>query len=197
MVKSYSIPLAMMFTLGKENKDQFIPLMRWTAEKEVDRFTFSRLVPIGSASNSDEEFTPQEFKDFLLEVLEETYKLDREGKTTFYPQKEPLWELLYSAYGRETSRSIDCCCAVGDLSLTILADGTILPCRRLPIILGKFPEDDIIEIAYNSPEMLKFRDISNYKKCSTCNLFKKCRGCMCVSYALTGDPFSPDPLCWK
>ena len=54
-----------------------------------------------------------------------------------------------------------------------------------------------MDIFYNSPLLNKLKDLSNYEKCSECKIVKTCRGNPCISYAVTENPFSPDPQCWR
>ena len=195
--KEEKFPLSIMFTLGKYNKKELIPLMRWCNENNITGFSFARTVPLGSAKDHyvNDLFTEDEYKALLIDILTENYNLKLNGSETFYSFKEPLWELLFSEQGVDLERGNACCFAGGTIS--ILADGTLLPCRRLPIKLGKFPEESITEVFCNSPELNKFREFSNYEKCSDCDLLKTCRGNPCISYALTGNPFAPDPQCWR
>ena len=198
LLKEEGFPILLMFTLGKENKDELIPLMYWASENKVDLFSFSRMVPIGGAAKnySKDLFTPEEYRNFLIEILKAQYDLELKDTETIFTLKEPLWELLYDEYGRREENGMTGCCYAGSM-LTVLADGTVLPCRRLPVNLGKFPKDSITDIFYNSPCLNKIRDFSKYEKCSECHLVKSCRGNPCISYGLTGNLFSPDPQCWK
>jgi radical SAM protein with 4Fe4S-binding SPASM domain len=88
-------------------------------------------------------------------------------------------------------------CSAGSKVLTILADGTVYPCRRLPIAVGKVPKDDVAGILFNAKAHTELRDVSRLKKCRGCLLLPYCRGCPAVAYGTTGDPFAPDPQCWK
>ncbi len=88
-------------------------------------------------------------------------------------------------------------CGIGSSILTVLADGTVYSCRRLPIQIGKVPEQSIKDIFINSPEHNKMRQVEKMQKCSKCELLQFCRGCPAVAYAIYGDYMAPDPQCWK
>ncbi len=47
-------------------------------------------------------------------------------------------------------------CSAGGNALTILHDGTIYPCRRLPLPLGNVMNDNLFEVFYESPSCGKF-----------------------------------------
>ncbi len=70
-------------------------------------------------------------------------------------------------------------CAAGVAGITILPDGTALPCRRLPIPLGNLREDSFREIWATSPVLEALRDRSRYHgKCRACPRWALCRDAM-------------------
>jgi len=88
-------------------------------------------------------------------------------------------------------------CPVGYKALTIDANGQYLPCRRLPIPLGDTRRDSFFKIWFCSPLLQKMREREKYIKiCGTCSNANVCGGCRGIAYAVTGDPFAPDPNCW-
>jgi len=88
-------------------------------------------------------------------------------------------------------------CSLGIHGLIVLADGTVQACRRFPSVVGKVPENKLLDIFINSPQINEYRDISRLQKCSKCELIQICRGCPAVSYGVYGDWTAPDPQCWK
>jgi radical SAM protein with 4Fe4S-binding SPASM domain len=93
-------------------------------------------------------------------------------------------------------------CAAGVSGLTILADGTLTPCRRLPIPLGKVGEDSLREIWATSKVLERLRNTDLYQgKCGKCPRWSACRGCRAIAYATAqaqGKPdfLAPDPQCF-
>lgn len=85
----------------------------------------------------------------------------------------------------------------GYLGLSILENGTVLACRRLPIPIGKVPHQRIRDIFILSRKLNEMRRIERLEKCKDCELLLYCRGCRAVTYGITGDYFKPDPQCWK
>ena len=53
-------------------------------------------------------------------------------------------------------------CAAGVSGLTLLPDGTILPCRRLPVPLGNVRRDRLREVWSASPVLDALRDKTRY-----------------------------------
>ncbi|MEA3432055.1 MAG: SPASM domain-containing protein [candidate division WOR-3 bacterium] len=144
---------------------------------------------------------PQEYRALLLRVLEEYKRLKEEGCRTYFGRKDNLWELLYQELGLlkplPENDLIYLGCGICANGPTILADGTVYACRRLPVKIGKVPEQSMREIFINSPECNKMRQIEKMEKCSKCELLRFCRGCPAVAYATYGSYYAPDPQCWK
>ncbi|MCG2778337.1 MAG: SPASM domain-containing protein, partial [Desulfobacterales bacterium] len=83
-------------------------------------------------------------------------------------------------------------------ALTIMHDGTIYPCRRLPTPIGNALTDSFFKVWYTSEVLWNVRNHNNIKgKCADCELIPVCRGCRAMAYALTGDYLAEDPQCWK
>ncbi len=101
--------------------------------------------------------------------------------------------LQFLTGGREPYR-----CGAGESLITVMPDGTVYPCRRLPISCGNLFETSLFEIYENDPLMKKLRDRSTIVAgCEWCAYSKLCGGgARCVSNAETGDPFAKDPGCW-
>lgn len=204
VLREEDILTLVMFTLSKENSGDLIKVIRLVAEQGVSLFDFARLVPVGSgAMLRDQMMEPYEHRELLLNVLEEYKRLEEDGYQTYFGRKDHLWNLLYEELGLfqypvdENKDLIYGGCSIGNNILSVLADGTIYACRRLPIKIGKVPEQSIRDIFFNSPELNKMRKIENMEKCGQCELLRFCRGCPAVSFGVNGSYFAPDPQCWK
>mgnify|MGYP001341997068 CR=1 FL=1 len=89
-------------------------------------------------------------------------------------------------------------CSIGTDSLTVMPDGTVLPCRRLPIAIGNLQRDSLFKIWYTSDLLWKLRDKNNLQgKCNDCELIPRCGGCRAIAHAMTGNYLAEDPQCWK
>lgn len=203
ILKEAGIAPVVMFTLSKVNAEELIEVIRLLASKEVAVFDFARFVPIGSGKAiRGAILTSKEYHALLLKVLYEYKKLKEEGTRTVLGQKENLWTLLFQELGffkpdPNIKNLILGGCSLGSSILTILADGTVYSCRRLPVKIGKVPEQSLWDIFINSPEHNKIRNSFKKGKCGDCDLFQYCRGCPAVAYGVYGDYSAPDPQCWK
>jgi radical SAM protein with 4Fe4S-binding SPASM domain len=93
-------------------------------------------------------------------------------------------------------------CSAGVAGLTFLADGTIVPCRRMPIPLGNLRTDPLREVWALSPVLEALRDRKRYKgRCGSCERWDTCRGCRAIAYACAKargeeDFLAEDPQCF-
>ncbi len=90
-------------------------------------------------------------------------------------------------------------CSAGYLSFTLMPDGDVYPCRRLPLFSGNLLKESFEDIYYNSETMKALRNYRNINDvCYRCDLFERCLGgAKCLSYSHFGDSTAPDPHCWK
>jgi len=203
ILQEEGIRTLVMFTLSKENSKDLIKVIRLVARLGVSLFDFARLVPVGAGKNlKDQMIDPYEYREVLLQVLKEYQRLKERGCQTYFGRKDHLWNLLYKELGlfkyplNEDKKLIYGGCSIGNNLLAILADGTVYACRRLPITIGKVPEQSIRDIFFNSPKLNEMRKIEKMEKCGKCELLRFCRGCPTVAFGISGSYFAPDPQCW-
>ncbi len=74
--------------------------------------------------------------------------------------------------------------------------GEITPSGFLPLNLGKFPQDNIVDVYRHNEMFLRLRDPSNLRgKCGSCEFKNICGGSRSRAYVEFGDLFGPDPIC--
>lgn len=197
------LPSVVMFTVSRLNASELVPVIDLCARRKVRVFDFARLVPSGTGKGlAGELLGAQEYRQLLLDVLDKYRRLEALGCHTYFGRKENLWTLLYQELGLLPSLPhergmIYSGCSVGSRIMTILADGTVLACRRLPVKIGKAPGQRLREIFINSKNHRQLRACEKMEKCRRCELLPYCRGCMAVAYGVKGDFLSGDPQCWK
>jgi radical SAM protein with 4Fe4S-binding SPASM domain len=93
-------------------------------------------------------------------------------------------------------------CSAGVSGLTILPNGDVLPCRRLPVPIGNARRDSLRELWASSPVLEALRVRDKYKgKCGSCDRWALCRGCRAIAYEYSrsqgGDDYlADDPQCF-
>ncbi len=199
------IPVRIMYTFQKNNVVEIPALIDLAISEGIDDITFERLVPSGrSAKKKNDMISPQKMKEVFQYISDRSIKEKKKGTALTIMKLRTLWALLDKKKYKNKTKPIDfklilgAICSIGIDSLTILPDGTVLPCRRLPIPIGNLFNDSIFKIWYTSPLLWEIRNKQNLKgKCQNCELIPNCSGCRAIAYAVTGDYLAEDPQCWK
>lgn len=179
-----------MMTIGKHNQNDVIPLAKFIGEVGVEAFVLDRFIPEGQSVNLKEwVLKPSELKN----IYQESYNYFQK---TLKPRML-LYRTLFCLLDPD-DKHIGAMCSVGNNALTIMPNGDVLPCRRLPIKLGNLLKTTIYDIWYTNPTLWEFRNPDNLKgKCNSCEYIPICRGCRALAYSMSGDYLEADPQCWK
>jgi len=165
----------------------------------VQRLGFSRLVSVGHGEGLRQEMlAPSE----LAEIYRRLFSLALPG-CEIVTGDPVAAQMQCPPPDSSLARTIPCGgCAAGVSGLTILADGTVVPCRRLEIPIGNVRTDSLREIWATSEVLAGLRDKSRYGgKCGGCDRWADCRGCRGVAYAASlargeADFLAEDPQCF-
>ena len=158
------------------------------AAAHADRVYFSRLVPIGRGAELGGALPARRWH----RVMERILRLERSAVAVRDPTFRPL---LAAAHHARRSTALAGCSA-GYNTLTLEADGTFMPCRRLDVGLGRFGEVSFEEVWTTSPVLARLRDRDALGgACGRCAYRWVCGGCRAVARAVTGDLGAADPGC--
>lgn len=201
-LREAGIKTAVMSTVSLANIDQMPQLVDLVVGAGVNRYEFSRFVPVGSGKgiSSSAFIDPLQFRKFLSR-MDARYAKYAGGGTEF-GRKDPLWKLYDYETGKFVPRDDDQGmiwdgCVIGVASLIILENGDVLGCRRLPTVIGRVPEQSLEDIFLRSEELNCLRQYEKIEACQKCVLMPYCRGCRAMALGINGDYFSPDPQCWR
>ena len=107
---------------------------------KIDRFWADRLVPIGGSK--EDILTNRQFSEMLKILTKEHERKPLFSHTDVHLNRAMQFQEGGNCYYH---------CAAGTSLLTLLADGTLLPCRRLPIPVGNCTESDMLTLYRSSP----------------------------------------------
>ena len=191
------IPIRVMATIQRDNAHEAVDILRLCQREGVSRLSFERMVPTGAGAKcgNDRILSPAELSHLMQKLLD-----NENPNSSLLLKARTLWALL-DPEGRslnEENNPIGAMCSAGTDGLCIMPDRNVLPCRRLPIVIGNLKNDSIFEIWYKSPVLWELRKRKEFKgKCGSCELIPRCSGCRAIAYAVTGDYLAEDPQCWK
>lgn len=188
-------------TLSRLNAGHFRELVEVARLLKVSRLGFSRLVPSGRGrALQDLMLSTDQVRELYTEVR--SLQVDGLEIVTGDPLAAQMGRPAPEAATPDPGAFPAGGCSAGVAGLTILADGTVVPCRRLPIPLGQAGRDSLREIWATSPVLEALRDKRRYRgKCGACPRWGDCRGCRAIAYwyaSAQGSPdfLAPDPQCF-
>jgi len=189
-MKRHGLTTSVMTTVSKINYDEIPQLIELLSNEGVDTFALERLIPEGRGQSlSKQLLTSEELK----KLYEHVYNIALQKNGTRILMYRPLFALV-----APEDPDVGALCSVGNNALTIMPDGTVYPCRRLPIPIGNVLVDGLFSVWYDSELLWRVRNPDNFKgKCRDCDLFTSCRGCRAMAYFCSGDYMAEDPACWR
>ncbi len=196
ILSNFGLHPAASLTVSRANIKDILDAAEECRKAGADCFGVSRLIPIGTGGEMESlMLSPLEYRE-MLKMME---KANRHYESLSYNFRiipgcsTELWETEGIKF-RGCTRS----CSSGFNSLTILHEGSVLPCRRLPEVVGNLKSSSLFEIFYRLPFLWKLRNGNNInEKCKSCSYYEKCGGpAKCMSSVYFNNPFAPDPNCW-
>lgn len=183
------VATSLSFTAHRLNFREFPAVARLGRRIGVTRVWADRLIPSGRGA-ALETLSPEETREFvaLLRKAREEAARAWFGRTVI-----AMHRALQFLDGGAPYR-----CTAGLSLLALLPDGTVLPCRRMPIPVGNIRGETLASIYQESPLLRQLRDPGNVAAgCTACSHQPTCRGGLrCLSSAVNGSPFHTDPGCW-
>jgi radical SAM protein with 4Fe4S-binding SPASM domain len=189
LLKEAGLEVSVMETVTRRNMASITAMVDLLAAHKVDAFAVERHIPEGTGRAMRElSLSPEEARQ-VFQLVHSIGVAERRVRILMH---RPLFTLL-----DRYDSSVGAVCSVGINALTVMHDGTVYPCRRLPIPLGNILEDGLFKIWYDSAFLWSVRESARIDGCGDCELVSLCRGCRAMAYHVTGDVLARDPQCWK
>jgi AdoMet-dependent heme synthase len=192
------IPVTLNTTLSGMNASCFMDVVDLASSLGVQRVGFSRLVPTGRGGDMLGTMLSREV---LKDLYNDLFSFDAGG--LHIVTGDPVASQLCKPAEDDGENPFPSGgCAAGISGLTILPDGTVTPCRRLPVPIGNVRKDSLREIWATSDVLQGLRDKSRYEgKCGACSKWSGCRGCRAIAFAFSGangnaSYLAEDPQCF-
>ena len=190
LLKKYKIYSLVSFTANDKNYKEFSKVVKVARKYKASKVWTDRMVPIG-AGNTGEVKTLN--KDQVVEYINIIRKEQNNLLNIFFKTKISGERSLQFLNGVSSSYK----CNAGDGLITLLENGDVMPCRRLPIIAENINNSSLKEIYFNSKIFKDLRSIKEAPKgCSKCDFNKICNGgAKCIAYGVYGDYRNGDYGC--
>jgi len=190
-IKAYhrlKIPVMISFTANAENYKQFPAVVKIARRLKVYKVWTDRYLP--SSENDPLEMTTEQAKELFNIILHE------QNKSKFHifsnTQISANRALQFLVMGGKPYK-----CSAGESLLTILPNGDLLPCRRLPIKVGNLLETSLLELYQTNFILNDLRKPLTPSECAACYYNESCNGGLkCLSYIKYHHYVQKDPNCW-
>ena len=189
LLKNRKIPVGISMTVNKGNLKDVPAVIVLANNLNVSYLSLRQLIPVGRGRQMKETtLNIKEVKELFLYIL----KARKTSKTKIVMGGE---DAILAQEGHYLPQG----CSAGYTSITVLPNGDVYPCRRLPIFSGNLLKQSLEGIYYNSEKLQEIRNLNNINStCQSCPYFNECYGgAKCINYAYFGDPFAPSPHCWR
>ena len=191
------IDTRVMSVFHKKNYKEMPELIELCRKLKVKSLGITELVPEGRGKDIyDLMLSPEETRSLFIEIAEKQIEIIENGQRLRIDMNKPLWILLKDLFPKHKDL-FGAGCSLGISDLALMPNNDVLPCRRIDIVIGNLDKDTFFDIWYGSELLWKFRDRDKIGECAGCDENRFCGGCKAVSYAVTGDLFRKDPMCWK
>ncbi|HTY98565.1 MAG TPA: radical SAM protein [Rhodocyclaceae bacterium] len=188
-LRAAGVPTMIAFTAQRSNWREFPLVAALGRQVGAGRVWADRLIPAGQAQR-DQVLDPGETRAFFTLMAE-----SRARPLRFFSRRRTAMHRALQFLVAEDEMPYRC--TAGDTLLTLMPDGTVYPCRRLPIPLGDLFRRPLAEL-YDEDLARRLRVPAwQGEGCQDCGLAAACRGGLrCLAYAVHGRLDVADPGCW-
>lgn len=181
-LRAQGIFTSISFTAQNGNMSELKKLAYFCEELGVNKLWFDRVI---IPADEDKEGLTLSSEDFQ-KLCRTAARQNRKGRVfcgralQFIPCRN---KLIYH-------------CSAGENLLIVLANGDVMPCRRLPFVIGNIKENDLLTLHRENEIMRSLRNAGIPEGCRGCEYSELCKGgSKCLAYAKTGRYDVADPDC--
>lgn len=191
------MPASINVTVSRLNMGQAGDLVAVAAHSGAGTLAFSRLVPSGRGRS----LAPQALTSREVAAFHQDLKRHRGHARVTVTTRDPLASIPDVEGAIPDTEVPVAGCAAGMFGVTITADGTVMPCRRMDLGIGNIRTQSFRDLWADSPVLWKLRTRAEYHgRCGTCRFWPVCRGCRAVALAAaradgSEDFLGSDPQC--
>ncbi len=189
-LKKYNIFVSISFTATKINYKEFPKVVKYAEKYKVDNVWSDRFIPLNKDCDHDLQMTKEETNEYLKIMENERIRLKlKKSKTNV---------AMYRALQFQMTNDYPYTCTAGKSLLTVMENGDLVPCRRMPIVVGNLLKNNMYDLYKNSKILKELQKDTTPDECKMCEYSKKCSGGLkCLTYAIYKDLNHKDIGCCK
>ena len=179
-LRKENIFTSISFTATSLNYKEFPKVVRYARRYDVNNVWSDRFIPLGDSDKSL-ALNYEQTREYLEIMNKERNKLKKikNNNTTISMYRALQFQMTNDfAYG----------CTAGDTLLTVMENGDLVPCRRMPIIVGNLFDRSMYDFYTNSDILKTLREKKIPDECINCEHSEVCHGGLkCLTYAMYND----------
>lgn len=180
-LRNQDIFTSISFTATKLNYKEFPKVVKYARKYDVNNVWSDRYIPLGDSEDKDLALNYKQTREYLQIMSSERNKLKKKKNniTTISMYRALQFQMTDDfAYG----------CTAGDTLLTVMENGDLVPCRRMPIVVGNLFENKMYDLYKNNEILKELRKKKIPDECCECEHSEMCHGGLkCLTYAMYKD----------
>lgn len=186
------VPTIISFTAHRENFREFPEVATMARELGAHMVWADRFVPMGQGEAMNGLVLSTAETEEFVRLVSATR---RTGRSAARRRTEVACRrALQFLHSNEQPYA----CTAGSTLLTVMSNGDLVPCRRMPIVIGNLLDSRLCDLYWQDDHLRAMRRHDRpIAGCQSCRHGERCRGGLrCLSYAVYGDSSRADPGCW-
>lgn len=180
-LKKYNIFTSISFTATTLNYKEFPKVVSYAKKYKVDNVWSDRYIPLGDSEDKNLALNVSQTQEYLSIMAKERLKLKRK-------QFNKITISMYRALQFQKTNDFAYGCTAGDTLLTVMENGDLVPCRRMPIVVGNLLKDDMYKLYKTNSILKELRKNTIPDDCNDCEHAQMCHGGLkCLTYAIYKD----------
>jgi radical SAM protein with 4Fe4S-binding SPASM domain len=180
-LRKQDIFTSISFTATQLNYKEFPQVVKYARKYDVNNVWSDRYIPLGDSEDKNLALNFEQTREYLQIMNEEREKLKNKKNvnTTISMYRALQFQMTNDfAYG----------CTAGDTLLTVMENGDLVPCRRMPIVVGNLLKDNMYDLYKNNKILKDLRKNTIPDDCKNCEHSEMCHGGLkCLTYAIYKD----------
>ena len=179
-LRKENIFTSISFTATSLNYKEFPKVVRYARKYGVNNVWSDRFIPLGDSDKSL-ALNYKQTREYLEIMNKERNELKKvkNSNTTISMYRALQFQMTNDfAYG----------CTAGDTLLTVMENGDLVPCRRMPITIGNLFDRSMYDLYIKSDVLKDLREKKIPDECINCEHSEVCHGGLkCLTYAMYKD----------
>lgn len=180
LLKKNNIFVSISFTATKLNYKEFPKVVKYAEKYKVDNVWSDRYIPLGNNCDHDYIMNKNDTEEYLKIMSQERRRLKLiKSKTNVS---------MYRALQFQMTNQFPYHCTAGSTLLTVMENADLVPCRRMPIVVGNLLKDNMYHLYKNNKILKDLQKEQIPDECCECEHKDMCKGGLkCLTYATFGD----------